>query len=66
MLQHTPMWVYIVFVVLLYLTIRACFSRKVNTRQSIIFPLVFILLSILTFPYYPHVALTVPSLAVGL
>ena len=43
-LQHTPVWVYIVFVVLLYLSIRACFSHEVNTRQAIIFPLVFILL----------------------
>ena len=64
-LQHTPVWVYIVFVVLLYLSIRACFSHEVNTRQAIIFPLVFILLSILTFRYYPYPALTVPVWGAG-
>lgn len=64
-LQHTPIWVYIVFVFLLYLSIRACFSREVNTRQAIIFPLVFILLSILTFRHYPHQTLTLPVWAVG-
>ena len=51
-LQHTPVWVYIVFVVLLYLSIRACFSHEVNTRQAIIFPLVFILLLYFFLRYY--------------
>lgn len=64
-LQNTPIWVYIVFAVLLFLSIRACFPREVNTRQSMIFPLAFILLSILTFHHYPHVALTIPVWAVG-
>ena len=64
-LQHTPTWVYIVFVGLLCLSIRACFSREVNTRHAFIFPLVFILLSILTFRHYPLVTLTLPVWAVG-
>lgn len=64
-LLNTPVWVYFVFVVLLYLSIRACFSREVNTRQAIIFPLVFILLSILTFHHYPYPALTVPVWGFG-
>lgn len=59
-LQQTPAWVYITFLALVYLGVRACFTHEINLRQVIIFPAVFILLSIVTFYYYPQPLLTVP------
>lgn len=59
-LQQTPVWVYLTFLALIYLGVRACFTHEINLRQVIIFPIVFILLSIITFYYYPHPLLTVP------
>lgn len=59
-LQHTPVWVYIVFIALLYFGIRACFTREVSIQQTLVFPLVFIVLSILTFYDYPHSLIAIP------
>jgi len=59
-LQHTPVWVYITFLALIYLGIRACFTHEINLRQTMIFPVIFVFLSIITFYYYPQPILTVP------
>lgn len=64
-LRYTPVWVYFVFVVLLYSSVRACFTHQVNMRQALIFPLVFILLSILALYHYPYPALTVTVWGAG-
>lgn len=59
-LQQTPVWVYFTFLALIYLGVRACFTHEVNLRQTIIFPAVFICLSVITFYYYPQPLLTIP------
>ncbi|WP_300005717.1 DUF6622 family protein [uncultured Cedecea sp.] len=64
-LQHTPVWVYFTFLALIYLGVRGCFTREINLRQVLIFPVVFIFLSIITFYYYPQPLMTIPVWAVA-
>lgn len=63
--QHTPIWVYLTFLALVYLGGRACFTHEIKLRQALIFPLVFILLSLNTFYHYPQPLLAIPTWAVG-
>lgn len=64
-LQQTPAWVYITLLALIYLGIRACFTHEINLRQIIIFPIVFIFLSLITFYHYPQPILTIPVWSVA-
>lgn len=59
-LQQTPAWVYFTFLALIYLGVRACFTREINLRQTPILPVVFICLSVITFYHYPQPLLTIP------
>jgi len=64
-LQNTPVWVYLTFLALIYLGVRACVTHEINLRQAIVFPAVFIILSIMTFYAYPQPLVTVPVWSVA-
>ncbi|WP_380180545.1 DUF6622 family protein [Kalamiella sp. sgz302252] len=51
---HTPKWVFLLFILLLWLSIKSCFPREVNPRRALISPLAFLALSLHTFMQYPH------------
>lgn len=45
-MSNVPIWVYVLFFILLYLGIKSCYTRTVSLKRLIILPVIFIYLSL--------------------
>lgn len=66
LVTHTPLWVWGLLALLCYLGIRQRKTRPIQPLRSLIFPLIFLPLTLMTFKNSPDVILTTLSFAVAL